>query len=269
MVRFRIAILGFLVLAGSLSLFSFVPFLGAQELEPRPPSLEHLLGTAQFDEDVLRWTLSGAGYTLTQVLIGLAGAFFIGVSLSCMSALKYQGWLDSIIIGIAETLRSFPGVLLVLLFAAMGISTAVALAGIYWLAFWRVLRVQLHQEMNKGYYLSSLSLGSSTGRSLVIHLVPNVLRKNIALIVSVLAEMMTAECALEFLGLGPALDVPSLGRQVFWALDYSFDYAWTWLPAAVVIVLAVAALQLVANVLSSNRDRARTVNTGEGSKSDG
>lgn len=269
MMHYKNGALWLRLFAGSLTLLFFVPSIWAQELGPSPPSTEHLLGTAQFGEDILRWTLSASGYTLTQVLIGLAGAFVIGVSLSCLSALKYQGWLDSITIGIAETLRSFPGVLLVLLFAAMGISTAVALAGIYWLAFWRVLRVQLHQEMSKGYYLSSLSLGLSPGRSLAIHLVPNVLKKNVALIITVLAEMLTAECALEFLGLGPPLDVPSLGRQVFWALDYSFDYAWTWLPAAVVIVLAVAVLHFAANILSSSRDRARTENTGEWSKSDG
>lgn len=223
----------------------------AQAGGPKPPGAEHLLGTDHLGRDVLKWTVSAASYSLYQVILGLLGACAIGISLSCLSALTYQGFGDSIIIGVAETLRSFPSVLLVLLFVVMGAPPAGALAGIFWMAFWRVLRVQLYQEMNKGYYLSALSIGLSPGQALVIHVLPNVLGRNISLVVSIMAEMITAECALEFLGLGPPLDVPSLGRQVFWAIDYAFDYAWTWLPASFAIIIGVAILQFMAKIIST------------------
>jgi peptide/nickel transport system permease protein len=184
----------------------------------------------------------------------MAGALCIGITLAIVSSLRYQKGPDVAVIGLAETIRTFPGLLLVLLLGSMGFNTVGALIAVYWMMPWRVLRVQLYQERRRGYFLSAISLGRSPSGAMFVHALPNVLLRNRSLLLTMIADMLAAESALEFLGLGPPLDQPSLGRQVFWALDFSFDYAWTWVPAVVLIVSFVGVFQWLSSRLSKNEN---------------
>ncbi len=140
----------------------------------------------------------------------------------------------------AEALRSFPTLVLVLLFASVGLPVAALLILYFWVPVWRVVRSALVSQQRQPYAITARLIGMRPFRVLVTEVTPNIMAGLSPYAASLLAEILAAQAAIEFLGFGPPIDQPSLGGMLLYAVQLGFVAPWVWVPSLVVVVAAVA-----------------------------
>jgi peptide/nickel transport system permease protein len=84
----------------------------------QPPSMAHPLGTDDFGRDQLARLLFGARVSLSVGFLAAAINLTVGVGLG-MTAALYGGRVDDVISWLINTVRSIPGLFLVLIVASM------------------------------------------------------------------------------------------------------------------------------------------------------
>ncbi len=213
-----------------------------------------LLGTDNQGRDLLSAILYG---TRISVMIG-AGAVLlaatVGVSLGLLSG-YLGGWVDSLVMRIADVFLSLPTILLALLVA--GIARAlipeadsvfwapiilIAAIGINeWVQYARTVRAATMVEASRDYVRAVRIMGLPTRRVLFKHILPNVVGPILVISTINLAAAVLTEATLSFLGVGMPPDYPSLGTLIRIGNEYAFSGIWwiTVFPAAVLVVLVL------------------------------
>ncbi len=235
-----------LALAAMLALISYVIpncCLSMQGAELQPPSWPHLLGTDRLGRDVMLVTLAATAYSVLWASLVLIAAVVIGLVLALISAAFWKGWADRMIEMLAETLRSFPSLVLALLFLSVGVPVNLMLIAIFWIPVWRVMRTRVAAQRFRPYVLASRLAGHSQFRTYLIHVMPNVTTGSANLVLLLAVEILSVQAGIEFLGFSVPLSRPTLGNVTAEALRLGGGFAWVWLPAS--LLAATIALILV------------------------
>jgi peptide/nickel transport system permease protein len=203
----------------------------------------HLLGTDHLGRDVLSRVIYGARVSL---IVGFAAVLvggIVGATLGIVAGFR-AGWLDSVIMTVADAQLAFPFILLAIgIIAVLGPSfpTLVAVIGLSgWVAYARILRAQVLALRSREFVEAILVLGGSVGRVMLRHIVPNVLSSLVVIATLELARAIVLEATLSFLGLGIQPPTPSWGGMVHEGREY-LDSAW-WISTAPGVVLMLTSL---------------------------
>ncbi len=229
---------------------SFVPPVWTDGGDPR-----FILGTDDQGRDLLSSILYGARLSILVGAAAIAFAVVIGVSLG-MIAGYFGGWLDTVIMRVADVQLSLPAIMTALLIdgVARGILPAArhddlmfyvlvgAIGLSLWVNFARTARASTLVERGKEYVQAAEILGVGRFRILLTHILPNI-RGPIMVIMTVdLAVAILLEATLSFLGVGVPASQPSLGTLIRIGNDYIFSGEW-WVvafPALTLIVLIIS-----------------------------
>jgi len=213
----------------------------------------HWLGTDGQGRDMLSAILYGLR---TSVTVGLASAtlgFAIGVSLG-LAAAWFGGWLDALIMRLADLQLSFPSVLIALVLLAVlgqGLDKIiVALVAVQWAYYARAARAAALVEIGKDYIAAATALAISHARILFRHLLPNCLPPLIVLASVQVAAAITLEATLSFLGLGLPITEPSLGLLIANGFAYLLSgHYWISFFPGIGLLAAIVSINLVADRL--------------------
>jgi len=257
----RVALAGFVLLALLLAAALLAPWISPQNpydlaqldlldsrLAPGARSAAgriYWLGTDGQGRDMLSAILYGLR---TSVAVGLASTLCglaIGVSLGLASA-WFGGWLDALVMRLADLQLSFPSILIALVLLAVlgqGIDKIVlALLAVQWAYYARTARATALVERRKEYIEAATSLGLSHARILFRHLLPNCAPPIIVLAAVQVAAAITLEATLSFLGLGLPITEPSLGLLISNGFNYllSGDYWISFFPGIALLAVVVS-----------------------------
>lgn len=188
-----------------------------------PPGSESMSGAVYwFGTDVQgRDMLSAMIYGLrTSLFVGvLAGvvALFVGTVLG-LSAAYFGGRIDTLIMRLVDLMLGFPTLLVALMLLAIlgqGVGKVIfALVLVQWAMFARAVRAAALVEKGKDYIEAAKMLGLSRPRTLFGHLLPNCLSPLIVIGTLQVANAISAEATLSFLGIGLPITQPSLGLLI-------------------------------------------------------
>ncbi len=188
-----------------------------------PPGSESMSGTVYwFGTDVQgRDMLSAMIYGLrTSLFVGvLTGlvALVVGTVLG-LSAAYFGGRVDSVIMRLVDLMLGFPTLLVALMLLAIlgqGVGKVIfALVLVQWAMFARAVRAAALVEKGKDYIEAARMLGLSRPRMLFGHLLPNCLSPLIVIGTLQVANAISAEATLSFLGIGLPITQPSLGLLI-------------------------------------------------------
>jgi peptide/nickel transport system permease protein len=175
------------------------------------------LGTDGQGRDVLSAMLYGLRMSLgVGVLAGLI-AITVGTSLGLMAA-YFGGWVDTLVMRVVDLMLGLPTILVALiLLAVLGQGTdkvIIALVLVQWSYFARTVRGTALVERRKEYVEAARSLGLSHKRVVFRHLLPNCLPPVIVIGTIQIANAISIEATLSFLGLGIPITEPSLGLLI-------------------------------------------------------
>jgi oligopeptide transport system permease protein len=186
-------------------------------LKNQPPSREFWFGTDDLGRDIFTRVWYGARISL---FVGMTAAFIdllVGVLWGSVSAFA-GGWIDDLMMRIADILYSLPYLLVVILLMVIfgnGLfSIILAMTVIGWITMARIIRGKLLQVMQQEYVLASIGLGSSFIRILRQDLLPNVVTSMLPTLTLTISSAIFVEAFLSFLGLGVQAPIASWGTMV-------------------------------------------------------
>lgn len=212
-----------------------------------------LLGSDDQGRDILSVILYGGRLSLFIGTTAVVFAFILGVLLGTVSG-YFGGWVDALIMRIADIQLALPGFLIALLmigvFAGAGLVNEGTVMGVLiisiglseWVQFARVIRAAVIIQKRLEYVEAARLLGASSLSVIYRHLLTNVIGPALVVVPVALAVAIQAEATLSFLGVGMPPTRPSLGTLINIGRDYMFSgESWiTLYPAAALIILVLS-----------------------------
>jgi len=180
-------------------------------------SAEHLLGCDSLGRDVLARLAEGLQLSIFVGVVVVCLGAVLGISIGVLAG-WHGGWLDVILMRIADVVLSFPGILLAIALAAMlgpGVENLIlALVVVGWVGFARLSRVQVLSLKSAAYIEAALANGMSFSYITLRHLLPNIAAPLLVEASFGLAAVMIGEAGLSFLGVGVQAPDASLGTMI-------------------------------------------------------
>ena len=222
------------------------------------PGLGHFFGTDHMGRDVFSRVLDGAGTTLFVAL----GTVFIGALGGAVTGAVtgyFGGWLDEIVMRLADVLTAFPAILLALVVVSLtgpGTTNVIFILGVLFIpSFARVLRGEFLRCRNLDYVKRARLMGASSWRIMRVHILPNTLPVFLSAVAIGFNNAVLAEASMSFLGLGVQQPEVSLGRLLADSQGYLFNAPWIALSAGGAIVWMVLSFSLLADGLQQGERR--------------
>lgn len=244
---------GLLVL---LALFAIAgpPWLGvdpaAQDLRDSlsPPSAAHWLGTDLLGRDVLARLAHAARLSLWMALLATLSAALPGTLIGLLAAWR-GGAVDRAAVMMSDAVLSIPGLLLVLLFAALAPGALWALyLGLslsLWVEYFRVTRAQIGPVLHGPAVEAARLLGLSPWLILRRHVVPALWPVLGRLLPLTVAQAVLALAALGFIGVGLQPPTAELGLMMTEYLPHYEEAPWL-LPAPIALLMLLVLGMLLA-----------------------
>jgi peptide/nickel transport system permease protein len=179
-----------------------------------PISRDHWFGTDGAGKDLFSQVLVGARVSLFVALASAAIAGIVGAVLGLISVLTPRLVGESVA-HLIDVLIAIPTLVLALvlvgLFGGSLLTVSIAIGVASGVVLARILRAEIAGVLTRDYVMAAHASGTSTWRTIRIHLLPNVAPIIIVQLSLVAALAILAEAALSFLGL-LSRSRPSWGR---------------------------------------------------------
>lgn len=217
------------------------------------PSSEHFLGTDKSGRDVFTRLLFGGRVSL---FLGLSCTFLVIVFGTLVGAIAgyFGGLIDNLLMRFTDFVLNFPFIVFVAVLNAIlfGIVSGLwVLIGVISFLSWggvaRIVRSKILAEKENEYVLASISIGCSSSKVILKHLLPNILSTIIVQSSITFASMIVAEAGLSYLGFGVPMEIPSWGNMLSSASEPDvLQYKpWIWIPPALIITLSTLSINFV------------------------
>jgi len=230
------------------------------------PSLAHPFGTDEIGRDVFVRTLYGVRTTEEVALAAALLATLVGVLVGA-SAAYYGGWLDAIVMRLADVVTAYPAVVLTL--AAVVYfnepyphDLILVFGGYMWAVVARVVRAHVATLRNVDFIDAARALGASDARIISRHLLPNAGGTILVAATALVGQIVLIDSTVEFFTYGLNSSVsPSLGNLVSDVVRFKFGLGsnavpgstnwWIWVFPGLVLVLILVCVNLVGDALDA------------------
>ncbi|MGQ0385140.1 MAG: ABC transporter permease [Gammaproteobacteria bacterium] len=210
-----------------------------------PGAAVHPLGTDQLGRDVLARLLHGLRWSRAAAAGATLLAFITGTLLGIVAA-RSRTPLGTAIRQVTAFAQAFPVfVLAVCLVAIVGNSllTVVLVLGLVtWPVFCRVVQAEAASLFTREYVLAAEMLQMGRLRLYLRHVLPGLVPSLSVLLAFHFADMLIAESALSFLGIGAPLGAATWGNMLQESRAYLLSAPWLLLvPATAIVTLVITA----------------------------
>ncbi|MET3493173.1 ABC transporter permease [Variovorax boronicumulans] len=207
----------------------------------QPPGAAHWLGTDVLGRSVLARLAHAARLSLGLALLAALTAAVPGVLLGVAASWR-GGRTERALVMLADAVLSVPGLLLVLLFAALAPgrhwALYIGLSLSLWVEYFRVCRAASRQVLAGDAVQASRLLGFGAGYVLKRHLLPALAPVLATLLAFSAAQAVLALAALGFIGVGLQPPTPELGLMMTEFLPHYEEAPWL-IAAPVALLMAV------------------------------
>ena len=174
-------------------------------------------GTDGFGRDMLFRVLQGAPLALAVGVVSVAIGSILG-SVQGLVAGYFRGKIGAAIMGFTDAMLAFPTLLLALAVVATlgpGLLNVMIAVGISTMPrFTRMMEAEVLSIVSRDFMLASRTIGASTSRILLRHILPNALSSVLVMATLYISTAILAEATLSFLGLGPPPPTPTWGSMI-------------------------------------------------------
>lgn len=214
--------------------------------QPIIKSKLYLLGSDEFGRDVFTRIVYGSRISLLVGFGAVFVSFIIGLAFAFL-AVRKGGLLNLFLSRLTDLFLSFPAIFLVILIIALFgnnlISVIIVLGFSGWMSLFKVAKSEMLSIKNKEYYLSAGLIGLKNIKLLIREILPAIIVPVTVNLIFQLSNVILAESALSYLGLGTGTEYPSWGGMIDAGQRYISQSWW---------LIFIPGLTLVISILSIN-----------------
>lgn len=207
-----------------------------------------LLGSDEFGRDVFTRIVYGSRISLLVGFGAVFVSFIIGLGFAFL-AVERGGFVNIILSRVTDLFLSFPAIFLVVLIIALFgsniISVIVVLGFSGWMSLFKVAKSEMLSVKNKEYYLAAKLLGLKNIKLLVREILPAILIPISVNLIFQFSNVILAESALSYLGLGTGIEYPSWGAMIEAGQEYISQSWWLIFIPGLVLVISLLSINEV------------------------
>ena len=237
------------------------------------PSWQHLMGTDHLGRDLLTRILYGGRISLMIGVLAMVFATSLGTLVGALAG-YYGGWVDNLLMQIADIFLCFPGLfVLVILSLAMRdlpipalrgtalasvLSIVLVIALLAWMTVAKLVRASFLSLRQKEFVEAARASGATNGRIILRHILPNSLSPVIIASTFRVATSIITESGLSYLGFGVQPPTPTWGNMLKNAQDQmtrlGTNGPWTAIFPGMMIFITVIAINFIGDGLRDALD---------------
>lgn len=215
------------------------------------PGKIYLFGADRYGRDIFSRLAYGGRRSLFIGIIGLAISMSIGLIYGGVSG-YFGGWVDNIMMRIAEVVISIPSFYLLLALSAVlppGLGSTerflmitVILAFINWAGLARVIRGMVLSIKQQDFVTASEAVGCSQPRTIIRHILPNTMSYIIVNATLGIPGFILSEAGLSLIGVGIQHPDASWGNMLSEALNLTSltRYPWLLVPGFIIFITVLS-----------------------------
>ena len=219
----------------------------------KPPGWQFWFGTDNLGRDIFSRVLYGARLSVIIGLSAAAIATFISLVIGIVSGYM-GGKLDMIVQRFVDAWLSFPGLVILIVVVAVvgpGMPQVIGILGVQGgIGGSRIIRSAVLSVREQSYVHAAQSIGGTSSRVMLRHILPNVMAPVIVLFTVGVGNVILAESALSFLGLGVPPPAPTWGGMLTGsARNYMYLAPWMALAPGICLTLVVFSINMFGDAL--------------------
>lgn len=212
-----------------------------------------VLGSDEFGRDILSRLVYGTRISLIVGLGAVIVSFIIGIGFGFLSG--YSGWfVDTVLNRFTDMFLSIPVIFLIILiltFFGNSIFTIIIILGFSgWMSLFKIVRSEVISVKQKDFFITASKIGLSNRKLLVKEILPIIIAPVIVNLVFQYGNVILAEAALSYLGLGTGLNYPSWGGMIEAGQEYLSQAWWMIFFPGLVLILTLFTANNLGRVLS-------------------
>jgi len=220
------------------------------------PGSLHWMGTDELNRDIFSRVIYGARISLPYSILLVVLSAFLGSIIGGISG-YFGGRVDAIVMRLTDMFFAFPAIVLAMaVAAALGPeirNAVIAITIVSWPVYARLVRGLILNAKQNDYVTASSLLGSSSLRTLVVDLRPNLAGPVFVLASLEVGNALLLLSGLSFLGLGAQPPAAEWGSMVSMGA-VNFDRWWVGLFPGLAILSAVLAFNFIGDALRDALD---------------
>ncbi len=218
----------------------------------QPPSANHIFGTDKLGRDIFARVIYGARTSLTSAFSVVLIIFVLGTVLGVLAG-YFGGWVDTVIMRIADMMVSFPGMVFAIAVAGiLGASiknAVIAVSLVSWTKYARLARSLVLKIRNRDYVAAAVVTGSRTPYILKQYMIPNVIPTLVITAATDIGGMMLELAGLSFLGFGAKAPTPEWGLMLNEGRQLIQNAPWMMIYPGAAIFVVVVVFSLLGDAL--------------------
>jgi len=201
-----------------------------------------ILGTDEFGRDVFSRLIYGTRVSMIVGLGSIIVSFILGIGLGFLSG--YSGmFIDTLLNRFTDMFLSIPVIFLIILiltFFGNSIFTIIVILGFSgWMSLFKIVRSEVISIRQKDYFITASRLGLPGSKLLLNEILPVIIAPVIVNLVFQYGNVILAEAALSYLGLGTGLNYPSWGEMIEAGQEYLSQAWWMIFFPGIALILTL------------------------------
>lgn len=218
-----------------------------------PPSSAFILGTDELGRSVLAGILYGIQVSVSVGFFAAIVATVLGILIGSLAGF-YGGWLDTLVMRIAEFFQVIPSFILAAVIVALagpGLTRIILVVGILaWPQVARVIRGEVIRVKQLEFVDAVRCLGIPEKKILFLEVIPNAVSPVLAVGSLIVAQAILLEASLSFLGLS-SVELVSWGRMLNSGQRFLYNAWWLSFFPGTAIFLTVLAFNVLGDAIGA------------------
>lgn len=247
LVKDPMGLLGLVLVVLIVSAAIFAPVLAPQDPNKMnvrerlaEPSVKHWMGTDQLGRDVFSRVIVGSRIALQVALVSIILTLAGGMILGLLAGYGPK-WLDSFLLLVFDTLRSFPTIMFALAVVTIvgpSLNTVILVIVVTTIpVYGRIIRTQTQAIRHNEFIQAERAMGAGSVRVLGLHILPNIIGPLLIIASMDIPVVVTIEAGLSFLGLGVRPPTPSWGSILNDGYSFIRNTPWMIISGGIPLIL--------------------------------